>query len=119
MALGLDALWRLETLGASSSSGPTAGVGGREVPAGTNADLEQYYESVSTAEARQELLNYFVHLKEAGDLSAKAVCEICWWVGRSFDAKLTCSLGELARRPGLQSGKYSEHYDNYFGWQAY
>ena len=90
----------LETGGAASSGGEAVARGGR-------------YDAVSVSEAREELLNYLVHLKESGTrVSAKVVCELCWWVGKSFEEQLpTGSLKAIAKPPGLQSGKYSLHFD--------
>ena len=90
----------LESGGAASSGGEPVARDGR-------------YDAVSVSEAREELLNYLVHLKESGTrVSAKVVCELCWWIDKSFEEQLpACSLKAIARRPGLQSGKYSLHFD--------
>ena len=76
-------------------------VGGAPVSVGTD------YNAVSTEEARDQLLTYLVHLKESGTrVSAKAVCELCWWISKSFKEQIPSGrLKAIAKRPGLQTGK--------------
>ena len=101
--MGLEQVWGLEAFGAdggaSGSGGTTrmhdggAGEGASVCGAADQHELDRgdvvggdFYGSVDVSTARQELFNYLVHLKESGSrMPAKALCEICWWIGKSFN----------------------------------
>ena len=73
---------------------------------------EEDLEWASPERASLELFDFLLDLKNRGALTAKAVCVIAFL---SNQAGATGHVSELARRPGLQSGKYSAHVDKVTG----
>ena len=71
-------------------------------------DVEHDPDSLDTAAAAAELYESIVDLKLSGKVSATAACIIAYWAGRAGAAG---PVKELGLKPGLQSGKYSLHFD--------
>ena len=114
--MNLEASWGLElgaaggfAFGGEDASSSDAARAGQDLGGGGGG---VDYNSFSTGEAREQLLSYLIYLKESGSkVTAKAVCELCWWIGKSFDEPLSGPLRDVAKQPGAQSGKYSLHFD--------
>lgn len=73
-------------------------------------------EEDSAAVAARELVSFLLSLNFAGQLSARTLCTICWWVRRTG-----CSSQEVARlalNPASQSGKFQRRIDAALGLSA-
>ena len=81
-------------------------------PAGWDdeADVEFDYNSVTKEQAGEEFVNFLVELKVKGSLSAKQACCLAWWAGKAGCHGEAINMG---RRPDLQSGQYSRHFDKW------
>jgi hypothetical protein len=66
------------------------------------------YDNFSPGECGDELFNLLVELKKRGSLSAKHVCVLSFWASR---AGAVGPIGILAKKPSVQSGQFSAHFD--------
>lgn len=59
------------------------------------------------SEAAEEFIEHLLLLYAAGTISAKVLCIICHHASRA--GIVSDVVGRYARKPGLQTGKYSQH----------
>ena len=101
--MSFESAWGLEVFSSS-------------VPEVVGVNEGHNYDNISASEASVELKNFLVHLKDSGKpVSAKAVCVLCYWITRSVPGAFSedDDIAKLAQPPiGMQSGKYSLHYDS-------
>eukprot|EP00969_Alexandrium_andersonii_P189167 8358056-Alexandrium_andersonii.AAC.1 len=99
--------------GQQSSSSSTSGAFPWECggPCPWSVDPAQE-EEVSPAEAGIELFNLLVDLKHAGTIGAKHACLIAHWAHLAGACGPVC---DLARKPTVQSGGFSRHFDRIVG----
>ena len=84
-----------------------------EAPGYGDPDYEPPEDPVSVAE--QEFLDTLLHEYFAGTLSARAVCEVCYWAGKGGMGPRVQAYGKA---PGSNSGHYQRHLDVQLGFKV-
>ena len=111
--VGMERSWETEYWGESIANEE----GAAEEEDGEELDFKQIYAAMSAEEVEDELFNLVVAMKiHSATVNATSACLLCFWIDKYVSLRPTGDkIKRLSRRPGLQSGKYSHHFDKVVG----